>query len=532
MASVDANTHSESIPPHEGAVVPRQSAALTDAIPDTLAQDTRRDALLILQGMQDGLDRLALQTRSRSVQRIIAQLREVVTCKLIDRAPPQNAERDTALMVWAQMHQIDGDTPFSVQGAIIRSCARSIRNLVFMLCRREPQSEGMVNDLQTVSFRALKTCAWEFDPRTHGEDFWKFAESIILTAIRAGIKNSSEMLSTHHDLASLIALRDADPAHGQRFAQPEAAEWKAPEDPSVAAPWTAPLDGQKRRRNAAIMRWSRTHNFDGATVYQVQGCIIRRNIPWMAEIAKAECIRDGDSAVSLDELKTAGYRVLTACAVVFNPDVDGVDFRKFCAPYLISALRHCIREGGLAIPNRPTMDILRLISEGAPSITGSAEQQEPETMEEPSDQQIRAEAHDPAPAPAQPDEHAPAQLAAEPELTSEQEQEHKRKRRFCRWAKDEHQIPVTQEQFDLAVQEIANKHHPLAKGIVDRIKNLNTFRGGKSAVRREAYRLLPERVRDFDPAGGEHFNQFVVVWLEARLQEFVAGNGKRHAKNV
>lgn len=58
----------------------------------------------------------------------------------------------------------------------------------------------------------------------------------------------------------------------------------------------------------------------------------------------------------------------------------------------------------------------------------------------------------------------------------------------------------------------------------------DAFRGGKSAVRREAYRLLPERIRAFDPAGGEHFTQFVTVWLEANLNEFVAGNGRRRAK--
>ncbi|MDD5751471.1 MAG: hypothetical protein PHS73_03045, partial [Candidatus Peribacteraceae bacterium] len=112
---------------------------------------------------------------------------------------------------------------------------------------------------------------------------------------------------------------------------------------------------------------------------------------------------------------------------------------------------------------------------------------------------------------------APAKIDPEPEQTEEQ----KRQRRFCRWVREEYGILVDQYQFEEAVDHMTEKFQSLAKGAANRLKIPATYRGEKKTIRKEALRLLPLRIREFDPLSGQHFNQFVSDWLDQKLQEFV-----------
>ena len=284
-------------------------------------------------------------------------------------------------------------------------------------------------------------------------------------------------------------------------------------------------------RDAALMQWA-PGRYLGDSPYAVQGGMIHSGVQWMSEAAVQLLQESPSSSLNLDVVKTAGYRAVKACACNFDPSHHGEDFHSFALPFVIAAMKYCLEVGNQVLPNTTQMDFLQSLIDRK-SVTEAVEPAATTpvasvAVAEPSAHHgsagngtriPRAEAVRPKP--------FRTPLPSAPAMSPEQEAECKRRRRFCRWAKDGYQIAVTQDQFEQAVQEISEKHHPLANGVVDKMGTLNTFRGGKSAVRREAKRLLPERVRDFDPAGGEHFNQFLTVWLEPKLREFVAGNGKK-----
>lgn len=497
-----------------------------------ITDDVRRQALQALMGMQPALEMLGESSGSHRVKRAVHALRQAVQFKLDIVVPRQLTEREAKLMEWAASHNVRGDTPFEVQGNIIKTHTSSLKFLAWNV--RGELKEALLSPYQTktAGYRALKACVWGFDPSRHGDDFWAFAEPFVTAAIRHCLHCERVVLMEQEDLQTLVDIRNLDPAltvppaaRGGRRAvsleQNDASELHV--DASAEKP-------ARLERNIALTAWAGRHQVQGWNVFTVQGSIIRSNNRWAQELAFNIHGSHDSSTLSPNDRTTAAYRVLKCCAVFFNPLQHGEDFQLFAEPYLQRVLTHCAATGTMDIPEQTTLDFLLSLGNGAlpsahlPVQTTKQKDQPPApapVAELPQQVTPDRPAEDAVPRQPQPDH---------PALSPEEDQEHKRRRRLCRWAKDEHNIQVHQEQFEQAVEALAEKHHPLAKGVVERIPNLNAFRGGKSAVRREAYRLLPERIRTFDPAGGEHFTQFVTVWLEANLKEFVAGNGKRRTK--
>ncbi len=346
---------------------------------------------------------------------------------------------------------------------------------------------------------------------------------------------------------ALLALRDLQPVL-ERLGRRSASNRVLDAVDHIRRAVLSKLEEKNNRepepRVPALMHWARVHGIYGNNPFQVQGTIIKRSVPWMAVMAGEMFQMEMSTAISLDALKTAGYYAIKGCVWAFDPSIHGDDFEVFARPFVCAALRHCLQVGRIDIAEKPSMAFLRSLpgadSPAAVPVASADRQpdcipatpapvrtpQQPVAAVLPEDASPAAsEGFPPAPVPSHQD--PPAIHTSAPALTPEEEAEHKRMRRFCRWAKDTHQVAVSQDQFDQAVGLVAQKFHPLAKSTVDHVDVPSSFRGGKSAVRHEAVRLLPERVREFDPAGGEHFNQFLTVWLAAELKAFVAGNGKK-----
>jgi len=302
------------------------------------------------------------------------------------------------------------------------------------------------------------------------------------------------------------------------------------------------LTHQPSPREIALMRWAKVRSISGANTYVVQGRIISMSIPWMSDFAESLLSRMVGTSLSLNDVKDAGYRAVKSCVWVFDPSQHGDSFQEYAWPFVYAAVQHCLATGQMEFAETIPMEYLRQLCEQY-SLPVQPEPVSPSPVVAPESQVIATPPapvrDDPKPIqtdlPAKPREPDPPPAIEDSKLQKpeplkldpEQEANRKQQRRFCRWAKDDLQIDVTQDQFDHAVQLVAEKFHPLAKNTVDRVDVPSSFRGGKSAVRREAVRLLPQRVQEFDPAGGEHINQFLVVWLEAKLNEFVKGNGKK-----
>lgn len=275
--------------------------------------------------------------------------------------------------------------------------------------------------------------------------------------------------------------------------------------------------GGREERDRRLMVWAKRHGVSGMNAYYVQGSLIRMGISWMNREAEALFAEAESPAISLDDLKTAGFRTLKGLAYHYDPFVHGDCFLRFSERFVTSAMTHCLRVGALVVPNEARFEEILSYRTNGESLPDAPPPERPLPPHCPEQRK--------APKPPQqtlPDPPRPPQ-PPEPERTPEEQEEQKRQRRFCRWAKDEYQIPVSQDQFEEAVRQIAEKHHSLANGVVDKLHIHSSFHGGKKAVRHEAARLLPLRIREFDPAGGEHFNRFVSQWLELKLKEMVKG---------
>ncbi len=272
-----------------------------------------------------------------------------------------------------------------------------------------------------------------------------------------------------------------------------------------------------------VMEWAKRHNVPGGSAFGIRGCLIRGSIPWMAE--HAESIRRSvRTSLSAEDLKTAGYRAVKTLAVYFDPGEHGEDFRAFAEQMVIAAMQRCIFASSLVIHERPSMEFLRSPLPAAwppapsgdgrtahrdtPAIAAADEHRQPERPAEKKPEERRGKGVAPA-------------VAKEPTLTPAEEQERKRKRRLCRMAKDEHGIQVSQDEFDEAVRQLAEKFHPLAKGCVEKLNVPSSFRGGKGALRRAAIGCLPEALRGFDPAGGTHITQHIEQCILPKLQEML-----------
>jgi len=285
-------------------------------------------------------------------------------------------------------------------------------------------------------------------------------------------------------------------------------------------------------REKELMQWAQARGMTERKPFDVQGTLIRKSIPWMATHAEMLNRQMPSCALDLKALQTAGYRVIKTCAMNFNPAIHGQDFWVFAEPFVTAAMRNCLSADYLIIDDHVPMSFLQsLLVEDTrnpkKNVAASSLPQTTNTERAPKRVELRTE---PPPAP-----------PASAQMTPEEEEEYKRRRRFCRWAKDAHAIPVDQHQFDEAVGAIAEKYHPLAKGVVNAMTIPSSLRGGKSAVRREALRILPDIVRSFEPPAGEHappkdgqlspctvqFKQHVEGQLRQKLDDFVKGKERK-----
>jgi len=271
-----------------------------------------------------------------------------------------------------------------------------------------------------------------------------------------------------------------------------------------------------------IMEWAKRHNVPGINAFGVRGCLIRGSIPWMAE--HAESIRRSvRSSLSAEDLKTAGYRAVKALAVYFDPGDHGEDFRAFAEQMVIAAMQRCVFASSMVVHERPSMEFLRspLPAAWPPAPSGDGHASSPAAQADKPERPEKTAERKPEQRRSGEAEAATPAAAKEQPLTPEEEQERKRKRRLCRMAKDEHGIPVSQDEFDEAVRQLAEKFHPLAKGCVEKLNVPSSFRGGKSALRRAAIGCLPEALRGFDPAGGTHITQHIEQCILPKLQEML-----------
>jgi|GEM_PF-6405530 len=113
----------------------------------------------------------------------------------------------------------------------------------------------------------------------------------------------------------------------------------------------------------------------------------------------------------------------------------------------------------------------------------------------------------------------------------------RRQLRFLSWAKSD--LGIAQTQFDGAVDAIAENYRPLAISIGEGL-NSKSCQGEKSAIQRQAFLLLPNIVRIFDPllaAGAPPtnakpsattivFERFLRRKLQLQLEEFIKNNQK------
>ena len=288
---------------------------------------------------------------------------------------------------------------------------------------------------------------------------------------------------------------------------------------------------QLSSHDTSLMHWAGRHRIVGGSPFAVRGSLISTSIPWMAAIAEQLRAEAGSTALSFEDTKTAGYRTLKACAATFDPGTHGYNFRTFAEPEVRAAIGHCLFTGKLDIPDKPTLEEIQRLCAATKSQMRSVVA--PPVHSSPSRRPISDPIVDQkhVEPPTEPEADPPANSSPPPAtpraLSPEEVDENKRKRRFCRWAKDEHQIQVTQEQFEEAVNQVAQKFHPLANSIARQISVPSAFYGGGKAVRHEASRLMQEIVREFDPGEGTHITEFVRVRLTPKLEEFVKPKEKK-----
>lgn len=515
------------------------------AIPET-ADETAVQALRLLDGMMPEIIRLAEESKAGNIQFHAGRLRGAVQRALTDvpdtaghrdpqeGAAPEANGRDARLLAWARGTQYDAPTPFDVQGRMIstnRTWAEDV-----MDAEVAAQSQGRDRLLRETrndaTYRVLKALARAFDPQDHGT-FRVYAEPFLRGAAR-------------HCLASgHCAIPDRVCGDELQTLLEEAALPKIP----PAAPKARPADPDRLERNARLSQWTRRHGLWGTNTFHRQGTIINAHTEMMRGIAAGMSGTMG--TLENKDLQTAGYRALKGLVVLFDPAEHGDDFWAWAAPYVRAAMQRCNDAGSMVIPDKPDAAFLQGLLAGTPpketvprpdantpphennpaepaAPTHSATDEHsavpshpaegggddrnttdaaaapsasnPPSCDTPANPPV-AEADNDAPQdlPETPDQNPPDPEPPVHQSTADEIAEQKRQRRFCRFARDSFGIEVGQEDYAGAVEGVCGKLENLVGSTVSGMHLPGKFRGGKTAVRKEGVRLLPDIVVRYDP---------------------------------
>ena len=354
---------------------------------------------------------------------------------------PTRWERNVRLREWGQRHNLWGRDPFTLQGSIILKYIEEMRTIAAGMSGTAGTMDN--KDLQTAGYRTLKGLVILFDPATHGENFWVWAEPFVRAAMQRCNNARCMVIPDKPDATFLAGLLNGTPA--------DATE-QHPDTPPPAGDATAPTEPPHEVSETA----------DAAPLPQ--------------------------AGTSGDNQANAG-----TAAALFASHAPASD---------------------------SPMDSHS--SETDPNVQRTSEDP-PEDMKQdtPEDPPEDAE-QDP------PDDPDPEPPAREP--SAEEIEEGKRQRRFCRFARDAFVVEVGQDQFAEAVEGVCGKLENLVGSTVSGMHLPGKFRGGKTAVRKEGMRLLPDIVVRYDPPNIQdpaeakgRFITHVRQRLAPQLETFVRG---------
>ena len=403
--------------------------------------------------------------------------------------------RDSRLIEWASGGQYAASSAFDVQGRLIdlnRSWAEEIVSTV----AAENVAAGVLSndDRSDTAFRALKGLVRAYDPGVHGEGFRLYAEQYLRGMARHCCAAGSCILP-HQGVETELETYLQDPPETQPM-------------PSLTA--TPPAQAEQREgRNERLAEWGQRCNLHGQSTFDLQGTIIRRFIQSMRSLADE--LSTGTDTLNNPDLQNAGFRTLKGLVQLFDPEEHGEDFWAWAQPCIITAMVRCNTAQCMVIPDKPDATYIEgLVAERAESVTAVEEPPQNTVTKPPQSAATTAgtpDAHaartDPVPpstnSPTPPEAPPPPEPPPDPQPSEEDLAEKKRQRRFCRLASDAFDIPVDQDQFEEAVAGVCAKLENMAKSTGGAVQLPPRFKGGKTAVRKEAVRMLPSLVRDYDP---------------------------------
>jgi len=192
-----------------------ECAAMVESEPATPPKepvDPRHQALLKLSERMSEMQELAQQSQSDRVRLGIDHLCRAVRAKLDEYEHPHSpSPREIALMQWAAEHGIPGDDPYAVQGNIITMHTQWMGSLARKTFQRSSR-RICLNDVRTAGFRAVMSCAWNFDPSCHGTDFSSFARPLVIAAIQHCLAVGKVDLPKQTPIELLLSFIGREPA--------------------------------------------------------------------------------------------------------------------------------------------------------------------------------------------------------------------------------------------------------------------------------------------------------------------------------
>ena len=530
------------------------------ATPET-TDESAIQALRKLDGMMPEITQLAEETKAGNIRFHAEGLRGAVGKALTDvperqmDPPEQDAQkpdgRDCRLLAWAKGTQYDASIPFDVQGRMISNNRTWAEDVIDAEVAEQSQGHDRLTreTRNNTAYRVLKGLARAFDPQDHGTVFRVYAEPYLRGAARHCLASGHCVIPDRicgDELQALLAeaaLPKTQPtALRARPADPERLERNA-----RLAQWTRRhgLWGQSTfHRQGAIIN-THTEKMRGiaagmsGTVGTLENEDLQtagyRSLKGLAVLF--DPLEHGEDFWTWAEpyVRAAMQRCNEAGNMVIPEKPDGEFLAGLLANTLANATEHHpdtpppaddatahtgsphdVPGTAGAAPPLPAdssrddwatagTDTAQLASHvpsfDAPGDAPSAEtdpsvqrtsEDPPEDMEQdtPEDPPEDAE-QDP------PDDPDPEPPAREP--SAEEIEEGKRQRRFCRFARDAFGIEVDQEDYAGAVEAVCGKLENLIGSTVSAMHIPGKIRGGKTAVRKEGARLIPEIVVRYDP---------------------------------
>ncbi|MBT3292914.1 hypothetical protein HN960_00905 [Candidatus Peregrinibacteria bacterium] len=401
-------------------------------------------------------ERVDLTTLELGSSRVSKAVDTSAQGRVTERQNPKEA-RDDRLLLWAVQNKHTGRSTSikDIQGSII---SRFIPRSNKLAGDIKESSSMSYKDYSTAGYRVLNKLARIYDPGLHGEDFWKFAKPYIEKA-----------LDLCEDRKCILIPEAPTDSFIEALLIGEVGPAMIPED---VAPQPEEKPKQALSKSDRLIDWADKHGYagKGSSTRDIYNSMKEKHIGQVNDMA-ANIQRT--SRLHNEALSNAVSWVLGRCTKFFDPQKHGEDFWEFAEPYIAGALDHCVEIHHVDFDREVSKESLEewKIANAPSENTNSTDPVKTETKPE----------------------------VPKKELSPEEKEEDRRRRRICRLAKDSFEVEVNQDQYDEAVQGLCEAHEKMFKGIVKKLE----YNGNKSRIRNQCNSILNEIINKYDPGESE-----------------------------